>query len=180
MVVICIRVVVEFSWFGLVHEERPADRFARQCVLVHGIVNVLDQTVPQLDILTADGRDGLRIPVGLLVRLVVVVIVVAEPRKESSHDGPASKHLWIHDLTLPCCAEATDVAAGHRLSRQTDPKDQRNIHLNEFPIGRAVPCPQAGVAMDPHEASTSDDIVAFGGLEAFKSLVSSFTQVVVV
>jgi len=54
------------------------------------------------------------------------------------------------------------------------------IHLNEFPVRRTVARPQTSVAMDPHKASTSDDIVAFGGLEGFESLVGSFAQVVVV
>ena len=174
MVIICIRIIVEFPWFGFVHEKRPADGFARLCVFVHGIIDVLDQAVPQFDILSADGRHGFRIPVRLLVRLVVVVIVVTEPRQEGSHDGPTGKHLRINNLTLPCCAEATNVAAGYRLSGQTNPKDQRDIHLNEFPVRRTVARPQTSVAMDSHEASTSDDIVAFGGLEAFESLVGRF------
>lgn len=180
MVIICIRIIVEFSWFSFVHEKRPADGFARLCVLVHGIVDVLDQAVPQLDILAADGRHWFRIPVRLLVGLVVVVIVVTEPRQEGAHDGPTGKHLRINNLTLPCCAEATNVATGHRLSGETNPKDQGDIHLYELPIRRTVSRPQTSVAVDPHEASTSDDIVAFGGLEAFESLVGSFAQVVVV
>ena len=174
MVIICIRVIVEFSWFCFVHEKRPADGFARQCVLVHGIIYVLDHAVPQLDILAADGRHGFRIPVRLLVRLSVVVIMVTKPRQEGSHDGPTGKHLRVNNLILPCCTEAANVAAGHRLSGQTNPKNQGDIHLYELPVRRAVARPQTSVAMDPHEASTSDDKVAFGGLEAFESLVGSF------
>lgn len=93
VIIIRIRIIVKFPWFGLVHEERSADRFARACVLVHGIVDVLDQAIPQLDILAADGRHRFWIPVRFLIRLVVVVIVVAEPRQEGSHDGPTSEQL---------------------------------------------------------------------------------------
>ena len=146
---------------------------------MHGVIDVLDESVPHLNVLAADGWHGFFVPVRFLVRLVVVVIVVAEPWQEGSHDGPTSQQLGIDDLIPPCCTEPANVTAGHRLSRKADTKDQWNIHLHEFPVRRTIACPQASITMDANEATTSDDKVTFGWPEALQSLVGSFTQVVV-
>ena len=88
------------TWFDLVHEQGSADRLATQRVLVHGIIDVLDQPVAYLNVLAADGRDRLSVHVRLLVRLVVIIIMITEPWQESAHDGPTSEQLRINYLTL--------------------------------------------------------------------------------
>ena len=85
--------------------------------LIHGIVDVLNKFVPQLNVLSADCGDWFFIAVWLLVRLVVVIIVVSKPGKKCSHYGPARQHLGIHNLALPCCTEAPNVTAGDCLRR---------------------------------------------------------------
>ena len=91
---------MKLSWFDLVHKQGSADGLATQGVLVHGVTDVLDQPVAYVDVLAADGRSRLCIPVRLLVRLVVVIVMVTKPRQESSHDGPTGEHLAIHYLSV--------------------------------------------------------------------------------
>ena len=117
MRVICACIVIEFSRFVLIHEQGPVDGFTCLRVLIHGIVDVLNKFVPQLNVLSADCGDWFFIAVWLLVRLVVVIIVVSKPGKKCSHYGPARQHLGIHNLALPCCTEAPNVTAGDRLRR---------------------------------------------------------------
>ena len=117
MGVICARIVIEFSRFVLIHQQGPADWFTCLRVLIHGIVDVLNKFVPQLNVLSTDCGNWFFIAVWLLVRLVVVIIVVSKPRKKRSHYGPARQHLGIHNLALPCCTEAPNVTAGDRLRR---------------------------------------------------------------
>ena len=89
VLVICACIIIEFSRFVLIHEQGPADGFTCLRVLIHGIVDVLNKFVPQLNVLSADCGDWFFIAVRLLVWLVVVIIVVSEPRKKRSHYGPA-------------------------------------------------------------------------------------------
>ena len=92
--------MVSFTWFDLIHKQWSADGLSAQTVLVHSIINVLDQLVADFDVLSADGRYGLWIPVRLLVWLIIIIIMITEPRQESTHDGPARKHLRVNNLSL--------------------------------------------------------------------------------
>lgn len=167
-------VVVKYLRLCLVHEEGAADRLAVLAVLVHSIVDVLNETIAQLDVLAAYTWYGLVVAERLLERLGVVVVVIAEPRKECSHDGPTYKQLGINDLALVCSTESTNITARYRLSRKTNTQDKGNVHLHEFPIRSAVTSPQASEAVDANKATSSDDKMAPVWSEAFQSLVGSF------
>ena len=45
---------------------------------------------------------------------------------------------------LPGSTKPSNVAAGDGLSRQSDAKDQRYIHLHKLPVRRAVTCTRGG------------------------------------
>ena len=179
MFFVSLRVVVEHPRLGLIHEERATDRLARLGILIHGIVDVLDQAVAQLDVLATDAGYGLLVEEWLLVRLVIVIVVVSEPRQERAHDGPTAKELRVDDLSLPCCAKASNVTARHRLGGQTDTEYEGDVHLDELPVGRAVPGPQTCVAVNADKTTTSNDEMALGGLQALQALVGRFAKVVV-
>lgn len=93
-------IVLSFTWFDFIHEQRPAYGLSASTIFVHGIINILDQLVTDLDVLAADCGYGFRIPVGLLVWLRIVVIMITEPWQESTHDGPATEHLGVNNLSL--------------------------------------------------------------------------------
>lgn len=93
-------IVLSFTWFDFIHEQRPAYGLSASTIFVHGIINILDQLVTDLDVLAADCGYGFWIPVGLLVWLRIVVIMITEPWQESTHDGPATEHLGVNNLSL--------------------------------------------------------------------------------
>ena len=93
-------IVLSFTWFDFIHEQRPAYGLSASTIFVHGIINILDQLVTDLDVLAADCGYGFRIPVGLLVWLSIVIIMITEPWQESTHDGPATEHLGVNNLSL--------------------------------------------------------------------------------
>ena len=93
-------VLLSFTWFDFIHEQRPAYGLSASTIFVHGIINILDQLVTDLDVLAADCGYGFRIPVGLLVWLSIVIIMITEPWQESTHDGPATEHLGVNNLSL--------------------------------------------------------------------------------
>ena len=95
-----MKTVLSFTWFDFIHEQWPADGLSAPTILVHGIINILDQLVTDLDVLAADCGYWFWIPVGLLVWLVIIIIMITEPWKESTHDGPATKHLRVNNLPL--------------------------------------------------------------------------------
>ena len=60
-------VLLSFTWFDFIHEQRPADGLSASTIFVHSIINILDQLVTDLDVLATDCGYGFWIPVGLLV-----------------------------------------------------------------------------------------------------------------
>lgn len=92
--------MLPFTWFDFIHEQRPADGLSASTIFVHGIINILDQLVTDLDVLAADCGYGFWIPVRLLVWLKIVIIMITEPWQESTHYGPATEHLGVNNLSL--------------------------------------------------------------------------------
>ena len=50
------------TWLNLVHEQRATNWFACLRVFVHGIVENLDETITQLDVLSANCRYRFVVP----------------------------------------------------------------------------------------------------------------------
>ena len=89
-----------FTWVDLIHEHGSAYWLSILCVFVHGIIDVLNQLIANLDVFAADAWYRFLIHVRLLVRFGIVIVMIAEPWHEGAHDGPAGEHLRFHDLVL--------------------------------------------------------------------------------
>ena len=62
--------------------------------------------------------------------------------RDNSENGEVVQFFKI--TYLPGGTETSNVTAGDGLSRQSDAKDQRYVHLYEFPVRRAVTCAHSG------------------------------------